>query len=441
MTARRVVSAAVVGSVVEWYDFALFGLAAALVFNEQFFPAGSPVAGTLGSMAAFAVGFVARPVGGAVFSHFGDRLGRRPALAATLLLMGVSTAAIGLLPTYESAGVLAPVLLVVLRVAQGFGAGAEFAGALVMAAEASEHRRRGLWASLPGAGVSGGILLATLVFTAASALPGFQEWGWRLPFLLSLAGVALGLWVRSRLPESEVFERQRERGVSRFPLMEVVRRQPRSVLLLFFATAPYGAMGYLIQVFVLSYVSRTLGVPATVALIANVVSSAMAIVAGPLFGLLSDRVGRRPVFLGGAVLLALFAFPMFRLLETREPVLIVLSVTVAYGIGITAMFAAQAALFAELFDTRHRYSGIAVVREWGAALSSGPAPLVATALVAAAGGASWPISALITGCALICCTAVVLAPETRDRDLDEPVGSGAQVAQDRQDAAAVAGRL
>ncbi|WP_051759844.1 MFS transporter [Herbidospora cretacea] len=421
MTGKRVVSAAVVGSVVEFYDFALFGLAAALVFNDQFFPASSPVAGTLGAMAAFAVGFVARPIGGAVFGHFGDRVGRKPMLAATLLLMGVSTAAIGLLPTYETAGVLAPVLLVVARLAQGFGAGAEYAGALVLAAEAGEPRRRGLWASLPGTGVAVGMLLATLVFTAVSALPDFHAWAWRIPFLLSLVGVGVGLYVRSRLPESEVFQRERQRGRSRFPVLEVLRRQPRSVLIAFFANAPFSAMGYLIQVFVLSYVSGTLGVSPTVGLIANVASSGLSIVTGPLFGLLSDRVGRRPVFLGGALLLLLFSFPMFWLVDTGHPVLIVLSVAFAYGIGISAMFAAQAALFAEMFDTRYRYSGIAVVREWAAALVSGPAPLVATALVAAAGGASWPISILMASCALICFVAVVLAPETRDRDLNEPV--------------------
>ncbi|TKK86201.1 MHS family MFS transporter [Herbidospora galbida] len=422
MTAKRVVSAAVVGSVVEFYDFALFGLAAALIFNDQFFPASSPVAGTLGSMAAFAVGFLARPIGGAVFSHFGDRVGRKPMLAATLLLMGISTAGMGLLPTYETAGVLAPILLVVLRLAQGFGAGAEYAGALVVAAEASEPRRRGLWASLPGMGVAIGMLLATLVFTAVSALPDFHTWAWRLPFLLSLVGVGVGLYVRSRLPESEVFERERRRGRSRFPMLEVLRRQPRSVLVAFFANAPFSAMGYIIQVFVLSYVSRTLGVSATVALIANLASSGLSIVTGPLFGLLSDRVGRRPVYLGGALFLLLFSFPMFWLLDTGHPVLIVLSVALAYGVGISALFAAQAALFAELFDTRYRYSGVAVVREWAAALVSGPAPLVATALAAAAGGASWPIAILMAGCALVCFTAVALAPETRDRDLNEPAG-------------------
>ncbi|MFC4117812.1 MFS transporter [Nonomuraea zeae] len=422
MTSRRVVNAAVIGSVVEFYDFTLFGLAAALVFNEQFFPSASPVAGTLGAFATFAVGFFARPVGGAVFSHFGDRVGRRQMLVVTLLLMGVSTAGIGLLPTYETAGLLAPVLLTLLRVAQGFGAGAEYAGALVMTAEASDPRRRGLWAALPGAGVSAGILLATLVFTGAAALPFFETWGWRVPFLLSLAGVGVGLYFRFRVPESEIFERERSRGLSRFPMLEVVRRQPRSLLIVFVANAPFGAMSYIIQVFVLSYVTRTLGLPATVGLLANVACAAVAIVAGPLFGLLSDRVGRRPVFLGGAAFLAVFGFPMFWLLGTGDPVLVIVAVVLGYGGGITAMFAAQAALYTELFQTRYRYSGIAIAREWTAALTSGPAPFVATALVAGAGGASWPIALLITVCAVISYVAVALAPETRDTDLDTYAG-------------------
>ncbi|MDH2426350.1 MFS transporter [Sphaerisporangium sp. TRM90804] len=432
MTSRSVTKAAVIGTAVEFYDHALFGLAAAVVFSDQFFPAGTPLAGTLGSFAAFAVGFLARPIGGVVFGHFGDRVGRKPTLVVTLLLMGLSTAGIGLLPTYDQVGLAAPILLVLLRLAQGFGAGAEYAGALVMVAETTDPRRRGLWASLPGAGVQIGILAATLVFTAFAALPSFETWGWRLPFLLSLAGVGIGLFLRFRVRESEIFERERARGVSRFPALEVARRQPRSLLIAFAVNAPFGAIGYLLNVFVLSYVTRTLGLPATVGLIGNVCSSAVAIAVTPLFGLLSDRVGRRPVFVGAALALTLFAFPMFWLVDTGRPVLVILAVTLGYGVCVAAMFAVLASLLTELFGTRYRYSGIAIAREWTAALTSGPAPLVAAALVAGAGGASWPIALLLMVCGVIAIVAVLLAPETRAKNLDgrlskEPVGSGAVI--------------
>ncbi|MEV0386279.1 MFS transporter [Nonomuraea sp. NPDC050643] len=432
MTGRPVTKAAVIGTAVEFYDHALFGLAAAIVFDEQFFPAGSPVAGTLGSFTAFAVGFLARPIGGVVFGHLGDRVGRKPTLVVTLLLMGLSTAGIGLLPTYGQVGVAAPVLLVLLRVLQGFGAGAEYAGALVMVAETSDPRRRGLWASLPGAGVQVGILTATLVFTAVTALPSFETWGWRLPFVLSLVGVGVGLFLRFRVPESEIFERERARGLSRFPALEVLRRQPRSMLIAFAANAPFGAIAYILNVFVLSYVTRTLGLPATVGLVANVLSSAVAIVATPLFGLLADRVGRRPVFLGAALLLLVFAYPMFWMIDTGRPELVILAVTLGYGILVIGMFTALASLLAELFDTRHRYSGVAIAREWTAALTSGPAPLVAAALVTGAGGASWPIALLLMVCAAVAFTAVLFAPETRHRDLTEavrepPVRTGAVI--------------
>ncbi|WP_440071225.1 MFS transporter [Streptosporangium sp. OZ121] len=425
MTGRPVTKAAVVGTALEFYDHALFGLGAAIVFDEQFFPADMPLAGTLGSFAAFAVGFLARPIGGVVFAHFGDRVGRKPMLVVTLLLMGLSTVGIGLLPTYEQVGLAAPVLLVLLRLAQGFGAGAEYAGALVLVAETSAPRRRGLWASLPGAGVQIGILTATLVFTAVTALPSFETWGWRLPFLLSLVGVGVGLSLRFRVPESELFERERARGLSRFPALEVVRRQPRILLIAFAANAPFGAIAYIFSVFVLSYVTRTLGLPATVGLVAKLLSAAVAIAVTPLFGLLADRVGRRPVFLGTALLLAVFAFPMFWLIDTGRPELVILAVMLGYGVCVAGMFAVLASLLTELFDTRHRYSGVTIAREWTAALTSGPAPLVAAGLVAGAGGVSWPIALLVVACSVLAFTAVLFAPETRHRSLTEAVSEPA----------------
>ncbi|GAA2207665.1 MFS transporter [Nonomuraea monospora] len=421
VTRRPLTKAAVIGTALEFYDHALFGLGAAIVFDKQFFPAGMPVAGALGAFAAFAVGFLARPIGGVVFAHFGDRVGRKPMLVMTLLLMGLSTVGIGLLPTYEQAGVAAPVLLTLLRLAQGFGAGAEYAGALVMVAESSDPRRRGLWASLPGAGVQLGILTATLVFTAVTALPSFETWGWRVPFLLSIVGVGVGLFLRFQVRESELFERERARGLSRFPALEVARRQPRILLIALAANAPFGAIAYLLNVFVLSYVTRTLGLPPAVGLSAKLLASAVAIAVTPLFGLLSDRVGRRPVFLGCALFLGAFAFPMFRMVDTGHPALVILAVTVGYGVCVSGMFAVLASLLTELFDTRYRYSGVAIAREWTAALTSGPAPLVATALVAGAGGASWPIALLLVVCAAATAVAALLAPETRRRDLTENV--------------------
>ncbi|GAB2853098.1 MFS transporter [Actinocorallia aurea] len=425
MLSGRVAKAAVIGSVVEYYDFALFGLAAALVFDDEFFPSDSPLAGSLGAFAAFAVGFLMRPLGGMFFGHFGDRAGRRPVLLATVLLMGLSTAAMGLLPTYDQVGILAPVLLVVLRMIQGFGAGAEYVGALVLVAESSEQRRRGLWTSLPAAGVTLGILLGTLVFTAVSALPASASWAWRVPFLLGIVGVGVGLYLRARVPESALFESERARGVSRMPSAEVFRREPRALLGAAAFAAPFGAASYVINVFVLSYVTRSAGLSATAALSANLAAGALSIVLTPLFGTLSDRVGRRPVFLGCAAFLALFAFPMFPLLDTGDPVVVAVVVALAYGVGIGGMWAVQGALFTELFPTRYRYSGIAVAREWSAALGSGPAPFAAAALVAWAGGASWPLSLLLAGCMLIVIAAVALMPETRGTDLTDAAGAGA----------------
>lgn len=419
---NRVAAAGMVGSVVEYYDFTLFGLAAALVFGEHFFPKSSPAAATLASLATFAVGFLARPIGGVIFSHYGDRVGRKPMMVVTLLLMGFATAAIGVLPDHGSIGLLAPILLVTLRLLQGLGAGAEYVGALVMSAESGDARRRGFLAALPGTGVFVGILIATLTFSGISSLlpkEQFDSWGWRLPFLLSLAGVALGLYFRARVAETPVFSELKESAVTggRAPVVEVIRRQPRRLLLAMAANGPFVAISYLIQVFVLSYVTTTLGVPKGVGLTANVIASALSIVATPLFGALSDRVGRKPVWFGGAGFLAVFAFPMFWLLGTRTPALIVIAVSLGLAVGIASMYAAQASLFAELFEARFRLSGIALARESTAALIGGPAPLVASAVLTWAGGASWPIAALVCVFALISLVAVLAVPETRGADL------------------------
>ncbi|MFF4198323.1 MFS transporter [Nonomuraea sp. NPDC001831] len=421
---NRVAAAGMVGSVVEYYDFTLFGLAAALVFGEHFFPKSSPAAATLASLATFAVGFLARPLGGVIFSHYGDRVGRKPMMVITLLLMGFATAAIGVLPDHGSIGLLAPILLVALRLLQGLGAGAEYVGALVMSAESGDVRRRGLLAALPGTGVFIGILLATLTFSGISSLPKeqFDSWGWRLPFLLSLLGVALGLYFRARVAETPVFTELKEAGATgRAPVAEVIRRQPRRLLLAMAANGPFVAISYLIQVFVLSYVTTTLGVPKGVGLAANVTASALSIVATPLFGALSDRVGRKPVWFGGAGFLAVFAFPMFWLLGTRSPALIVVAVSLGLAVGVASMYAAQASLFAELFEARFRLSGIALARESTAALIGGPAPLVASAVLTWAGGASWPIAALVCVFAVISLVAVLAVPETRGADLRLPL--------------------
>lgn len=417
---RRAAVASMVGSVVEYYDFTLFGLAAALVFGDRFFPETSSAAGTLASLATFAVGFGARPVGGVVFSHVGDRIGRKPMMVMTLLLMGAATAGIGLLPSYHSVGLAAPVLLVALRLLQGFGAGAEYVGALVVAAEAGDGRRRGLLTSLPGTGVFLGILIATLTFAGVSALPDaqFDAWGWRAPFLLSLVAVLVGLYFRSRVAETPVFRESVAAGRPHgLPIVEVVRRQPRMLLLAMAANGPFVAISYLIQVFLLSYVTDELDMGDTMGLSANVTASALAIVATPLFGALSDRVGRRPVWLGGAAFLVAFAFPMFWLLETEVPVLVVAAVVLGLAVGISSMYAAQASLLAEMFEARFRLSGIALARESTAALIGGPAPLVASALLTWSDGASWPIASLVLLFALVSFLAVLAVPETRGADL------------------------
>jgi metabolite-proton symporter len=417
----RVVLASFIGTAIEWYDFFLYGTAAALVFNRLFFPTIDPVAGTMAAFATYAVGFLARPLGGVVFGHLGDRFGRKSALVATLMIVGLSTFGIGLLPTYETAGVLAPVLLVALRFVQGLGVGGEWAGAVLLVAERGDPRRRGFAASWVQAGAPVGLLLATGVFGAFSQLPEaeFLDWGWRVPFLLGVVLTGVGLFLRVKVLESPLFAAAlAEQPREGLPLLEVLRRHPRNVLLAMGARIAENGCYYVFTVFVLSYGERHLGLPKALLLNGVLVAAAIHLCVTPLFGALSDRVGRKPVYLGGAAFLAAFAFPFFELMESRDGALVWLAIALGM-VGHAAMYGPQAAFLSELFGTRVRYTGASLGYQLAAPLSGGVAPLVATALLAWSGGAAWPVAVYLVGMAAVTIVAVLLAAETTRRDLGD----------------------
>ena len=416
----RVVLASAVGSALEWYDFFIYGTAAALVFNELFFPKLDPTVGTLAAFATFGVGFFARPFGGIVFGHFGDRLGRKPMLVMTLLLVGIATFLIGLVPTYEQIGVWAPVLLVMLRLVQGFGAGAEYGGAVIFAVEYAPEGKRGLFGSWAPIGVTMGNLMAAGVFALVTMLPkeDFLAWGWRIPFLLSALLVAFGLYIRLSIAETPVFSRVAEtRKPLKAPVVDAIRRHPRSFLVVIGARLAENGLGYLFPVFGLSYVVQQLGMPKSTALFGVIVSQFLSLLTIPLFSALSDRIGRRPVYLGAALFSAAWAFPFFMLCETKEPVLIWLAFIGATTIGVSGMFGPQAAYFSELFGPRVRFGGFAFARELGSILAGGPAPFLAAYLMTQSGGNPWSVAVYIIVLSLLTAFAVFMGPETNRSDI------------------------
>jgi MFS transporter, MHS family, shikimate and dehydroshikimate transport protein len=415
----QVIGASVVGTVMEWYDFFIYGAAAALVFNKLFFPEFSPLAGTMAAFGTYALGFFARPVGGIIFGNLGDKIGRKAILVMTLLLMGVATTLIGVLPTFNQIGIWAAVLLLLLRILQGLGAGAEFGGAVIMAAEYSPQNKRGLYASLPCTGVALGLLLSSGIFALFQSLPEdqFLAWGWRIPFLLSIVVVAIGLYIRLRIMETPVFAHVKETHTEvQMPAMEVVRSQTRNLLVAIGARFSENGNAYIIQTFALTYVATQLGMPENTALVGVLISAGIGLFAIPAFGALSDRVGRRLVYGAGSAFVLLFAFPFFWLLNTESAVLIWLAIVLANTVGVYAMFSPQAAYFAELFDTRVRYSGIAISREVSAPFAGGIAPFIATGLLAWA-GSYWPVALYMIGLALITLVAIYVGPETYERDI------------------------
>ncbi len=412
---KRVVTASFVGTTIEWYDFFLYGTAAALVFNQLFFPNFSDLAGTLAAFGAFAAGFVVRPLGGVVFGHFGDRVGRKSMLVLSLLIMGLATFALGLLPTYASAGIIAPVLLVILRLLQGFAVGGEWGGAVLMAVEHSPAHRRGFNGSWPQAGSPAGLLLATAAFAAVSALPQeqFLAWGWRIPFLLSALLVIVGLFVRLRLLETPEFTQvKRSETRSRIPILDAVRNHPKNMALAFGACVAPFLNFYLFAVFVLTYATSELGIPRGTALLAVAIAAGIETFTIPAFAALSDRLGRRAVFLTGTVALALFAFPFFWVIGLGSPV--VFAVATIFGLAVIhpMMYGPLAALFTEMFSARVRYSGASLGYQIGGILGGGFAPLILTSLLAATGG-PWAIPPYIIAAALVTFVAVYLATKAK----------------------------
>lgn len=421
----KVVAASFIGTAIEWYDFFLYGTAAALVFNKLFFPTFDPVAGTMAAFGTYAVGFLARPVGGVLFGHFGDRYGRKTALVTTLMIVGLTTFAIGLLPTYAAIGIWAPVALIVLRLVQGLGVGGEWAGAVLMVAERGDPKWRGFSASWVQAGAPVGLLLATAVFGVVSWLPDeqFLVWGWRVPFLLGVVLTGVGLFLRVQILESPLFtEALKKEPTKGLPVLEVLRQHPRNVLLAMGARVAENGYYYFFTVFGLSYGTQHLELPRSLLIDAVLIAAVAHLVATPCFGALSDRVGRRPVYLGGTIFLAFYAFPFFALMETRNPVWVIAGITLGM-IGHAAMYGPQAAFFSELFGTRVRYTGASLGYQVAAPLSGGLAPLIATALLAQSGGDPWPVGIYLIGMAIVTLTAVFYTAETRNRSLSDHDGT------------------
>jgi MFS family permease len=415
---RRAVIASTVGTTIEWYDFLLYGQMAAIVFAKLYFPSSDPLTGTLQAFAVFAVGFVARPIGAAIFGHYGDRIGRKAALIATLLLTGLSTFLVGCVPTYEQIGIWGPVVMVILRFIQGVGVGGEWGGSVLLSMEwARSSKNRGLIASWPQFGGPAGFFLANLAILAFSQLSGdqFLSWGWRVPFWLSLIMVAIGLWIRLGILETPIFQQvvANER-VARTPVIEVFRRQPKEIALTALARMGQMAPVFVYIAFIFPYGIQVVHVSRDFLLVVLLIASFMSFFTIPLSGYLSDRFGRKQVYIFGAVATGLFGFAYYAMFNTAIPGLIIAASMIAFAFH-DMMWGPLAALTAECFTPRLRYSGASIGFQLAAVFAGGPAPMIATAILAAT-GSGYMIALYIFGCAVVSVVATAALPGGADRD-------------------------
>ncbi|WP_158839927.1 MFS transporter [Saccharothrix deserti] len=417
--ARKVALASFVGTAIEWYDFFLYGAAATLVFGPLFFPSSDPVVSQLAALSAFAVGFIARPIGGIVAGHYGDKIGRKRMLVLSLLLMGGATVAVGLLPTYAQIGVWAPVLLVLLRLAQGFGVGAEWGGAALMAVEHAPPHRRGLYGSAAQIGVPVGAIVANLVMLVSSSTSkeAFLQWGWRVGFIASFVLVAFGLIVRKAVTESPLFEQAKQKEPTRSPLVQVLRQRPMALLRSVFLTAACTTFGYLVLVYVLSYGSKQVGYSRESLLMIIIVASVVQIVATLALSSLTDKLGRRRVVVGGAIGQIVVAMVFFLLFDTGVVALALLACALGM-IVVSAQYGPLPALLAEQFPTKMRYSGVSLGYQLGSVVGGGIGPIAATAIFAATGNSLW-VGAYVAGLAVLTIIAALATGETRSAKLEE----------------------
>ncbi|GGE71691.1 MAG TPA: MHS family MFS transporter [Paenalcaligenes hominis] len=411
---KRVLLASLTGSSIEWFDFFLYATTAALVFNKLFFPTDDPVVSLMLAYLSFSLTFFIRPLGGFIFAHIGDRIGRKKTLVITLSLMGAATVLIGLLPTYEMIGVWAPILLITLRLVQGMGIGGEWGGALLLAYEYAPENRKGLFGSVPQMGVTIGMLLATLAMALMSQLPDeqFMKWGWRVPFVASAGLVLLGLWIRNGIDETPAFKEAKRTGdVSRLPLVETLKTHKREVLIAVGAKVVETAPFYIFSTYVVSYATGALSFSRIEVLNAVTIATLVTTLCIPLMGLWSDYIGRKRLFIFGAIAMALYAFPYFMLLNSDSYALLVLATVLGLGIIWAPITAVLGTMFSEIFATRVRYTGITLGYQIGAALAGGTAPLIATWLMSRYNGSWVPVAVYIILTAIISLFAVATVRE------------------------------
>ena len=418
----KVAFASLVGTAIEWYDFFLYGTAAALVFNKLFFPQFDPLVGTIAALGTFAIGFIARPFGGMVFGHYGDRIGRKSMLFLTLLIMGIGTTLVGVLPPYDSIGIWAPILLVSCRLCQGFALGGEWGGAVLMAVEHAPENRRGFYGSWPQLGAPLGLVLGTVVFGYFSRYPEdqFLAWAWRIPFLLSIVLVAVGLFIRMKIAESPAFEKIKQaKKEARMPIVEAITKHPKNMLLAMGVRFAENGLFYIYATFVFAYATGVLKVSRPMILSAVTIAAAIEVFTIPLFGLLSDKVGRRPVYTFGAAFSGIWAFPFFWIMGYKDPALATLGCAVGLAVGHAAMYGPQGSFLSEMFSARVRYSGASLGYQMASIFAGALTPLVSTWLLKTYDGAFLPVAVYMMILALITVVSLYFAKETYKQTIEE----------------------